>query len=285
MQKKGQIAIWIIVALIIIVLGISAYLLFPDFFKIGFNKQKARQIMLEQSENLRDTIAYCAEETVKYCLDKIGKRGGYYYVDDLKKIDYAGNKTVIVYCDDKNYTNKLPSLDYIFDKSLQQCMDAEGWGMFDNCVKLDNFKRFFSIKELDKKKLHVFAPTDCDVAINLSWPLLLSKTTLAGKVEQRIEQKEIVFPMCVKKVWDVANDIVILDIERGWYNHADEYIRNNAYKLQNIDIKTQVPTGNFRSTIFMLSSVPFRPKEKEFPFYFVISGEDETPPFNHCRFS
>ena len=281
MQKRGQLAIWIIVALVIVVLGISAYLLFPDFFKIGFNKQKAKQILFEQSENLRDTIAYCSEEVVKYCLEIIGKRGGYYYVDDLKQFDFAGNKSTIVYCYDGTFINKLPSLSIIFNKSLQDCMNKEGWEKFDNCVKLKNFEKFFSIKELNKRNLHVYALTDCEVYINLSWPMLLSKMTLVGKVEQKIDQKEVVFPMCVKKIWDISNDIINLEIEKGWYNNADKYIQENSYKLKNVDLRTQVPAGNYMVTIFMLTSVPFRPKEKEFPFYFAISRKDEINN-KHC---
>jgi hypothetical protein len=278
MQKKGQIAIWVIVALVIVVLGIAAYLIFPDFFRIGFNKQKAKQIILEQSENLRDTIAYCTEETVKYCLDKIGRRGGYYNVDSLKKFDFAGDKYVVVYCDNGQYINKLPSLNYIFDVSLQQCFENEGNNMIDNCVKLNNFKRFFSIKELERRKINVNAYSDCDVYVNISWPMLLSKTTLAGKVEQKIDQKEIVFPMCVKKLWDIASDIVTLEVEKGiWYNNADKYIQDHSYeKLRYVDIKTQVPSGEWQATIFMLKSIPFRPKEKEFSLYFVISRKDEV---------
>ncbi|MEM2707916.1 MAG: hypothetical protein QXQ30_02495 [Candidatus Pacearchaeota archaeon] len=269
-MQKAQIAIWVIVALIIVVAGIVAYLLFPDIFRIGFSREKAQKIIFEQSENLRNTINYCASETVKYCLEEIGKRGGYYNVDDLSFVDFAGKKYIIVYKVNENFVNHLPSLDRIFNKSLQECMDAEGWKKFRDCVKLDNYKKFFDINELSSPKI-VAMPLAYDVFINISWPLLLSKTTLAGKVEQKIEQKEAILPLNVQAVWEVANDIVNMEVNGNqWFNYADKYVQSHPDLLKYVSIRVQnYPT--YQQRIFMLQSIPFRPKEEVFPFYFVVA--------------
>jgi len=271
--RKGQIALWVIVALIIIAAGVAAYLLFPDFFRVGFSKQKAQEIMFEQSENLRDSVAYCISEAVKYCLNEIGKRGGYYYVSDLWYVDFAGPKYVVVYRDEQgNYINKLPSLDRILGESLNNCMNEEGWARVDDCVNLDSFKKFFNVEELKDRIITVTAGR-CNVYINISWPMKLSKTTLAGKVEQKIEQKDVTLPLCLKEVWEVANDIVNMEVnDKDWANNADEYIRQHSETLKRIDIQVQhYPT--YKQVIFMLKSIPYRIKEEPYPFYFVIVRE------------
>lgn len=275
-MQKAQVALWVIVALIVIIAGVLVYLLFPDIFLIGFSREKAQKIIFEQSENLRDTISYCVSETVKYCLKEIGTRGGYYYVDDLDYVDFAGKKYIVVFYDSNSgkCINKFPSLDRIIGKSLNECMEAEGWKRVDDCVKLDSFKKFFDIKILKERSLKVDTEEECNLVVNIDWPMKLSKVTLAGKVEQQIQQKEGIIIMCVKRVWEVANDIVNIEVNancsfvEGWVKYADNYIANNR-DLVYIDLRSQ-NYPNYTRTIFMLKSKPHLPKEEEFPLYFVI---------------
>jgi hypothetical protein len=275
--KKAAITLYVIIALVIVAAGLLVYFLAPDIFKVGFSKQKGEQILTTQSENLRDTVTKCVSDTVKSCLFEIGRKGGYYYVSDLWFADYAGPKYFVVYADENGrLVNKLPSLNMILTKSLNDCMGARGWDDIDTCINYDKFERHFSIekgKGKEAKRSIAVAAGDCNVYVGIDWPMSLSKFTLAGSVKKDINQKNATLPICLDEIWRVANDIVNMEIAGNeWVNAADKYILDHPQTLKLIDIQVQYyPT--YKQPIFILVTRPTRPGEEAFPFYFGINKE------------
>ncbi len=270
--KKAAITIYVVVALVVIASGILVYYFQPDLFRIGFSKQKAQEILIERAENLRDAVVKCIGDTVKLCLNEIGRKGGYYYVGDLWFSNFSGPKYMVVYTDEQgNLVNKLPTVDTILKKSLNDCMDDKGWDQVDKCINFGAYRRFFSVEQ-GAKNITVTAG-DCNVYVSIDWPMKLSKLTLAGTVEQSINQKNATLPICLEEIWRVANDIVNMEIEgKEWVNNADIYIRNHPQTLKKIDIRVQYyPT--YLQPIFMLQTIPFRLGEEPFPFHFGIDKE------------
>lgn len=271
-KKRGAITLYVIIAIVILAAALIVYFLRPDIYRIGFSKQKAAQLLTTQSENLRDTVSNCITATVKSCLEEIGRKGGYYFVGDLWFTDFAGPKYIIVYTDENGrFVNKLPSLHIMLTKSLNDCMDARGWSEVDTCIDFGKFKKYFSIEQ-EERKLSVSA-WNCEVNVGIDWPMKLTKFTLAGSVQQDINQKNATLPICLDEIWRIANDIVNMEIEgKEWVNYADKYIIDHPQSLKYIDIRVQYyPT--YKQPIFMLQTVPFRKDETPFPFFFVIDKE------------
>jgi len=270
--KRGAITLYVIIAIIIVIAGSLVYFFAPDLFRVGFSKQKAQQIMIEHSEDLKDSVVKCVGDTVNLCLNEIGRKGGYYFVSDLWFSDFAGPKYMVVYTDEQGkLVNKLPSVDNILSKSLNDCMNDKGWDMVDDCINFGAYQRFFSIEQ-STKSINVRAG-DCNVYVAIDWPMKLSKFTLAGTTQQDINQKNATLPICLDEIWRVANDIVNMEIEgKEWVNNADAYIRDHPYTMKRIDMQVQYyPT--YLQPIFMLQTRPYRQDEEPFPFYFGIDKE------------
>lgn len=272
-RKRGAITLYVIIAIIIVVAGLLLWLLAPDLLRIGFSKQKGQQILASQSENLRDNIVRCVEDAVKSCLNEIGMKGGYYYVGDLWYSDFAGPKYIVVYTDEVGkFVNKLPSVNAILSKSLVDCMDDKGYDQINDCVNFDGYRRFFSVDRAPTPTLSVSAG-DCNVYIAIDWPMTLSKFTLAGTIKKEINQKNATLPICLREIWELANDIINMEIQgKEWVNSADAYIIAHPFTMKRIDIQVQYyPT--FKQPLFLLKTIPFRPDEEPFPFYFGIDKE------------
>ncbi|MEM2822407.1 MAG: hypothetical protein QXE64_02345 [Candidatus Pacearchaeota archaeon] len=271
--KKAAITLYVIIALIVVAAGLLTYFFMPDIFRVGFSKQKAQQILTEQSEALRDAVLKCVSSTVKLCLNEIGMKGGYYYVGDLWYSNYAGPKYIVVYTDEVGkFVNKLPSVNAILSKSLVDCLDDKGYDQINDCINFDGYRRFFSVDRAPTPKLSVSAG-DCNVYIAIDWPMTLSKFTLAGTTKKEINQKNATLPICLREIWELANDIINMEIQgKEWVNNADAYIIAHPFTMKRIDMRMQYyPT--FKQPLFMLKTIPFRPDEEPFPFYFGIDKE------------
>ncbi len=272
-NTKAQIAVWVIVAAVIVVAGLITYAVKPDLFRVGFSKQKASQILETQASNLQDAIAYCVEQAAKYCFDKLGKHAGYYNYDFLSTIHYAdSDKVVVMYKDAKaNRINKLPSLEQILNREFQACMDAEGWEMIDTCVDFRKYQRYFSIAELKPRSITASSDYANDaIIINVDWPLQLTKFTFAGRVSKQINQKQVVLLLPLEKVWRVANDIVNFEVQqKNFIEHIESYLQNNQVALRQITFKIQnYPT--YMQTIYMIETIPYRYGEEKFSFHFAV---------------
>jgi len=273
MNKRGQLMIIIIVAVLIIAIGLLVYFLWPKISSIMMNEEQASRFLSSQAEPLRQSIADCIEQASQEGFEKIGQQAGYYDTTGLPQIYFIEKFFVVVVYKDMNKAriNALPSKAGL-SSQFQDYLEKEGNQKIDSC--LNNFASYKRVMEIEAGERKITAIIyDESILISTDWPIKLSKPILSKKVSQTINQKPVELLIPLGNLHRVASDIVDCDVQIGckftgetW----DHYTGNNPYLLRYIT-KRELNADDINKRVFLLESIPYRPGETPFKFNF---GED-----------
>ena len=266
MNKRGQIALFVIVG-ILIVGAVALFVMFQSgAVKAPVSAEEAEKIVAAQTQPLKDLQDKCVKEVSLKGFNKIGMQAGYYDYSPLQTMDFAGKKVIVVFKDGGIFTNKLPSIKSIegeFDKYMQ----AEGYAGLDNCTKeFKSFKKTLDAVEQDKTNRSIKAEIrDDDILIKVEWPLTLRRaeaSTLISADDVTLLIPGIIF----KTAADIAN-MEVKGVEFSGGNY-DSYMFVNSEKTKHLGIDIRNPgTG----TSVLLSTVPYRKDEIPYYFYFAVT--------------
>ena len=265
-NKRGQVTIFIIIAIVIVALGILTWLLWPQISSAFMSESQAMAFLAGQAGAMKDNVQYCVRVVSEDILTQMGTHAGYYDYADLYSLDYAGPKVVVMYKNSASErVNKLPSLQAMsgeFNKALED----GGYAKIDKC--LDDFKSY-------KKKMTVEPGTrkisaeinDENVLIKVEWPITLKK----ARATTILNPGNVVLDIPLGKIWGVANDIVESEVHQTSFEGIvwDEYIYDNPITLKEISISKGALNSKQRA--IMLGRIT---NEGESPFVFNF-GIDE----------
>jgi len=269
MQKRGQLSIFIVIAIIIIAVALIAVFLWPSLKGKFMSDEKASQIIASQVEPLRDAVYDCIAQTSSNIFTKIGIQGGYYDWSTLSAIGYSGSKVVVVYKVNNQYVNQLLSLEGIQDE-FNRALEKEGNAEIDACLNnFNSFKKVMNVEPQQRKIHAVIMPEEISIVVD--WPIKISKQAAKSTIVQEINQKDVRLIIPLGRLWTVANDIVNYEVNgNNFIDQMEVYIRAHPYLLKYSRFSpVNYPTS--QQTIYMLNSVPYRENEAEFDFYFAIN--------------
>ena len=240
MKKRGQVTIFIVLGIIILVFtGIYFYA-----SKVNAKIKSQSAVAGSLSDSDSQIVATYAESCIKRIgqealFDKIGMQGGYIDVDaSTPSTTYLDND--VPYYLEANclgtsctYTETIPSLPEI-SETLSDYIIAE----FEDCFKTE----IFSDRGLEIIKPSANINADViinkeDVSILLNYPLTIKK----GKSEAKIESFSVTLPIRLKALHDSANDLIkkITDTGSNSYtittDDCDSFDKNG---LTNVYVKT-----------------------------------------------
>jgi hypothetical protein len=125
MKKRGQIALYILVAILVVALAISAYFLF---------KPKPKPKYPEEIQKINEDLSLCLGDLVKKAKDFALQRGGYIYLPEEKYspyfsnvIEFMGEKIPFWLYYDGSYREQVLSIEEIekqFEKFVKENFDV-----------------------------------------------------------------------------------------------------------------------------------------------------------------
>lgn len=271
MQKRGQLTLFIIVAIVVVAVALITIFLWPSIRDKFISEEKASQILASQAEPLRDAVHDCVKKVSLDAFETIGLQAGYYDTTGLKTLYFAGNDFVVVMFKDSanQKINKLPSLVQI-ENQYSLFLEKEGYAAIDSC--LNNFKTFKRVMNVEPLQRKIISTIYLDsVIITVDWPIKISKRTATKTVEQIVEQKQVMLLIPLGYMWQIANSVVDCETQQ---NCKYEGIRLD-FENWNNPFRTQYITKDVRSLnkdqiVFVLESVPYRPTEQPYKFNFAI---------------
>lgn len=186
MLKKGQVTIFIIIA-VILVASVGLFFTFRD-------KLKGSGVPSDV-ENIHLFVENCIDTTSKEGLYQIGQHGGYYNVPKQTSIVYFTEEVPYYYLDNNIHIPSIEIIerelsDYIYD-NLNECMFFEDFKRSGINISAGNYSISTEIKEETIK-------------IKIRYPLTIEKT---GTVF-RLEDFQLIIDSNIKKLQGVSKEIV-----------------------------------------------------------------------------
>ncbi len=267
MDRKAQVTLFVIIA-VIVVASMSIFFMFrAGIVKAPISTEQAKKLLSSKSENLRDYTSKCIERTADDYFQKVMLHGGYYTYENLKKINYKDNENIILlYNSDQGLRNDIPSLSNICGSGFEDYMANEGSKKLDDCLKdFRAFKKDMDINPSSERKI-IAECEDESIIIKTDWLMKIERADASSEIQQK--NTKLLIPL--KRMWTVANDILI-DESKG-YSFAgekiEEYILNHKNSLENLRIRSEVNAGT--QTIQYITSKPYRNGEEQNVFIFAI---------------
>jgi len=266
MNKRGQVTLFIIVAIVIVAVAVLSVTLWPKISDYFMSEQQSRAFLSTEGERLTNNVQDCVETVSKEIFQKIGFQAGYYNYSHLSAIDFSGPKVVVMYKDDNSFRiNNLPSLDKI-EQEFVLALNTEGYSKIDSCLNnFNDFKRKMDV--LPSSRTITADIRDDDILIKTDWPITIKK----GRASALLQQKDVLLLIPLGKVWRVANSVVSEHEtqQREFVWNMEDFIRRNDFLLTYIRISSQNwPT--FEQTLFFITTIPYRPGEEPYNFYFAV---------------
>lgn len=270
-NKKGQITLFIIIAIVIIAVVILFAVFWPRISSLFMSQQDSQQYLASQATKIQEAITECVEKESLDAFKLMGLQAGYYDTTGLDYLYYVDNHFYIVSFKNSagQKVNRLPSLAQV-QEQYQKFLELEGNAAIDKCLNnLNSFRKNVDIETGNRK---IIASIQSDsIMINVDWPMKLSKTTARGKVEQNINQKPIMLLIPFGSIWEVANLIVDCEVRENCKYEGIEWdkdIWDNPFRFQYVSKEAR--SLNKNQIAFILTSIPYRINEEPYLFYFGI---------------
>jgi hypothetical protein len=208
-NKRGQVTLFIIIAIVVVALGVLAWIFWPNIQETFMSEADANAYLADQAPNVQSAVAFCVKSTSEETFRQMGLHAGYYEASNLYAIDFSGPKYVIMYKDSaKARVNKLPSLSEMSNE-YSNALDTEGYAKIDSC--LNNFADFEKKIDVQPGERKITSDIQGDkIVLKTDWPITISK----GKATSTLPQPDIELAIPLGNMWRVANDIVNSEVQQ-----------------------------------------------------------------------
>lgn len=265
--KKGQVTLFIIIAIVVVALGITTWLLWPRISGIFMTETEAQTYLATQGAQLRDAVSYCVSTVSEDIIKEQGLHAGYYSYSNLYALDFAGPKLVVMYKDaNKVRVNKFPSLSEVTNE-YSRALDLEGYARIDSCLNdFADFKRKMTVEPGDR--VITSEIYEESVVIKTDWPITIRK----GRASSTLSQKDTELLIPLGRVWTVANDILNSEAQQKPFQDLVlvQYVTSNYQLLKYIDLDGPHHYPEADTVVWMLKTKPYRTGETEYLFYFAL---------------
>jgi len=226
MLKRGQITLFVVIAIMIVAAVLVFVVIKPSFIQPTVSKEEAQTIVSGQVQAVKDKVETCMNIVVMKSLNTMGRQGGilpiatdtYYSQPDTSVMD---NPPIMNYAlfqkKDVGYIDLFPSLPEM-ETSLQKFLENNP--DFMDCINnFEEFQKIVNITFAEDYKYNISLSDN--VYVNSKWPLKISK----GEMSTIIEDYSIVIPINFEKIYETSN-LVITRIDQT--GEATSYLVEQA---------------------------------------------------------
>jgi len=253
LKKRGQVTIFIIIAILIIALGVLIYMFYP----------KIVSQMETETKNPSTFIQECMEETIQDTVDIISLQGGSYVVNESGGRFYKGEDedegTYVRYLcytneDFISCINQEPFLTEHIELEILNVISLDIESCFNSLVKSYEDKGY----EVDLKKGN---PEVQIIPYSISTNFNHTLTLVKGDSSERYKNFEINLNSNLYDMLEVSKNIIIWEINVGdslpeAYMNYNPYLKVEKHKKEN-DIKVYVLTDEKTQEIFRFATRSF----------------------------
>jgi len=258
MHKRGQIAIFVIIA-ILIVGAISAFVLFSTgTIQAPVSAEDAQRIVASEVGPVKDLVTKCVKSAYDESALKIGLQGGYCSPVPVKNIK-LGNYSLpyLVQKSGADYSNNILLLEgngATITSEIDRCIDIE---KITKCI--DNFRSFkdVSVKPAGKLTWSVVITPPIAITLNIKYPLTISRGDASSSVNEMSTQTKT----GLMSAYAVAVSVVNSEIKEHDFN-MDEFARKN------LDVRMD-RQGTPEAIYYYLTTTPLE-DEGEYNFNFAV---------------
>ncbi len=271
MDKRGQVTLFIIIAIAIVAAAVLAVVFWPAISTMFMSQQQAETFLASQAEPLRDSVYDCVYFASYPALERMGSQAGYYDTTGLDSLYFTGSDYVVVMFKDsaKQRINKLPSKTQI-EEQFSLFLEREGYFEIDDC--LNDFSSFKRKMDVEPGQKEITASINPDfIVLEVDWPIKISKQTARATAEQTVNQRPVTFLIPLGNLWYTANRIVDCETQIDCDYEGlkwDEETWDDPYTLQYVS--RDALSINENQIVFLLESIPSRTGEFPYKFNFAI---------------
>ncbi|MFC1685963.1 hypothetical protein ACFLZZ_02995 [Nanoarchaeota archaeon] len=213
MNKRGQVALFVIIGILLVSAVIFVYLFKPQLLGISLGPEEAQKLVTSQVQPVRDFTQDCMYDSARKTLNTMGRQGGFVLpkldrvmipsavMSDAPLISYA-----LFYDRDLGYINNLPSINELKDELIPF---LEGSLDFAICIEeYENFEKILDVKvvgelDVDESKVDI-GESSGQIVIPYKYPVEISK----GEASALIEDYELVIPINLARIRGVGARII-----------------------------------------------------------------------------
>ena len=135
MKKRGQVTIFIVLGIIVLVVFGLLFALKIDFVEDLFGGESGRQFDSVDIEAVKDSISFCVEGSLLDAVNHISNRGGYF--SPINSSFYARDVygVLVTYVWTSDYGTRLPSLTGLGDQIKLYMDDSDNRVLIEECIE------------------------------------------------------------------------------------------------------------------------------------------------------
>jgi len=262
MNKRGQIALFVIVG-ILIVGAVALFVMFQSgAVKAPVSAEEAEKIVAAEVSPVKDLVTGCVKESYSGAVVKIGLQGGYCSPVPVK-YSQLGNYSVpyLVEKSGTSYINNILLLGgngATISKEIDRCVDMQTMQTIMKCI--NNFKSF---KDVDVKATGeltwktTFSGTD--ILLDINYPITISK----GESKTTIEEMKLNIKSGLLNAYNTAVQVTNSEV-------LTQDFDIDAYSIKNPNMILIERQGAPEATYYYLTTIPQESEEK-YNFNFAVA--------------
>jgi len=255
MQKRGQVAVFVIIGIVIVIL-VALMFVGRKEYGIGISNVK---FLNDQLVPVKENANDCINEITAGAITQFAEQGGdldpsRYVLYQNRKVKYLCYNILETY----NCINMLPTFEMMIN-DLQERVDRDMKGCIDKELPKSALGAYDSVVGEPKTEIKVIGN---DVVINLDYPVELSKsgtTVNLGKITRSVDAP--LFDL-YKATYDVVNS----HASTGFFDQLI-YMLNKKGKIV-INVDKSPSAGNVGDIVYRINK-----KDDDFEFWFAVEGD------------
>ncbi len=288
--KRGQIALYVIIAIVVISAIALVYMFRGGTFKPLLSSEEAQKLVNSQIQPVRDKVTDCMEIVTRKTLNTMGRQGGYIYpkaerieipssvMPDAPVISYA------LYKDSSGYHNTLPSVEEMKEEFVEFIMKNPE---FESCI--NDFEEFKKLMDVEKKELSIdvdkidFGEKSGQIVIPFNYPVELRR----GNATTLVDNYVIKIPINLYKIHETSVTILnkitsnenIVVMLQDMAKEQEKELRKNpeseklfVFANSYSELRTDVEEIAYSTKTLFRIEYQNKALEEPFNFYF-LSGE------------
>ena len=270
MDRKAQLSIFLVIALVVVAAVILVGFLYTQGLILPLSQEESQTILGSQVEPLRTLVKSCVGDSTADAIAFVAEHGGYasYQGQGLSSIDFAGEKVIVLVRTERGFANRLPSKEE-FERQIAAYLNDGGLGgaKIDSCA--GGFSGFEQqgFKVSPKKRTLSVDVSEESVNVQVDWQIDIGK----GRARIPVEASDVLVLSNAAKAHRIATDIVNREASGIEFEGVeyDKYVTERSFTLRDFEISSQnYPTSDQK--IFWITSIPKDPQEKQVAFIFAV---------------
>lgn len=212
-RKRGQIGLYVIIAIIIVAALVLLLVFKPSVFKLALTAEESQKLVSSQVQPVRDYVEGCMRIVARKTLNTMGRQGGNFFpraervnmpasvMSDAPLVSYS-----LFYDSSRGYLNLLPSLNELKDEFADAIENNIEFAL---CINdFEPFKKILDVEPsynltVDRENLD-FGEKSGQIVLPFSYAVKLSKENATTLVDNYV----IKIPINMARIRETAARIV-----------------------------------------------------------------------------